>query len=91
MSPEQSNRFIKRVPLTIGLLLISGLGFTASLDFNALTSSWLLRHASGNSDHAPALALMCGGSLIYFVVGTIAVIAIWLIWIGIREWPLRPN
>ena len=91
MSSRLSTPPIKRIPLTIGLLLISGLAFTAALDFNAMTENWLLRNASGTSEHAPAMALMCGGVLIYLVIGIIAILAIWFIWIGIRDWPLNPN
>lgn len=71
--------------------MTSGLAFTASLDFNAMSYNWIVNHVSGNSEHRFEMGLMCGGILIYLVIGIIVILAIWLIWIGIRDWPLNPN
>ncbi|MBA3868012.1 MAG: hypothetical protein ABI970_15495 [Chloroflexota bacterium] len=80
-------RYIKRIPLTCGLMIIALLGFTASLDISDI----LFKNASGNSAQSIAAALMLTACATYFVIGIIVIFAIVLIWRGIADWPLNPN
>ena len=91
MGTQPKQGYIKRIPLTIGLMIISLLGFTASLDFNQITSDFLIKNISGNSDNGIGLAFAFGGCLIYLIIGLIAILAIALIWRGIADWPLNQD
>jgi len=72
-------------------MIISLLGFTASLDFNQITSDFLIKNISGNGDNGKAMAFAFGGCTIYLIIGLIAILAIALIWRGIADWPLNQN
>lgn len=91
MGTQPKQRYIKRIPLTGGLMIISLLGFTASLDFNNLVDDFLSKNISGNGSNGNALGFMFGGCVAYLVVGFIAILAIALIWRGIANWPLNQN
>ena len=88
---QPTQRYIKRIPLTIGLMMVSLLGFTASVDFNHIVDNIVSKNISGNSDNGIGLAFMLGACMIYLVVGIIIILAIALIWRGIAEWPLNQN
>lgn len=91
METQPKQHYIKRIPLTFGLLLVSLLGFIAALDFNNMADDYLFTHITGNGSHNNVLGFMFGGCLAYLIVGFVIVLAIALIWRGIAEWPLPPN
>jgi hypothetical protein len=91
MGTQPKQRYIKRIPLTCGLMLVSLLGFTASLDFNKIVDDYLFKNISGNSDNGKAMAFAFGGCTIYLIIGLVAILAIALIWRGIADWPLNQN
>jgi hypothetical protein len=91
MGTKPKQRYIKRIPLTIGLFLVSLIGFIASPEFRANIDEYLFNHISGNGSNGNALGLVFGGCLLFLILGLIIVLAIALIWRGIAEWPLPPN
>ena len=91
MGTQPKQRYIKKVPLTIGLVLVSLLGFVLSLSFQAIVDDYLFKHITGNGSNGNALGFIFAGSVIVTIIGLIAVLAIALIWRGIAEWPLPPN
>ncbi len=48
MGTQPKQHYIKRVPLTIGLLLVSLLGFILSPTFQAIVDDYLSTHITGN-------------------------------------------
>jgi len=91
MGIQPKERYIKRIPLTFGLLLVSLLGLVAALDFNDIVENYLFAHVTGNGSHNNVLGFMFGGCVAYLMVGLIIVLAIALTWRGVAEWPLPPN
>jgi hypothetical protein len=85
MGTQPKERYIKKVPLTFGLLLVSALGFTAALDFNRMVDDYLFTHVTGNGSHNNVLGFMFGGCIAYLMVGLVIVLSITLIWRGIAE------
>jgi hypothetical protein len=84
---QPRQRYIKRIPLTIGLMLVSLLGFIAALDIPNI----LVENTTGSSAQSTSGAIMLGLGVIYLIIGLIAILAIALIWRGIAEWPLDQN
>lgn len=91
MGTQPKQRYIKRTPLTFGLLLVSLLGFMLSPAFQAIVDDYLFNNIHGNGSHNNVLAFMFGGCVMLLTIGLIAILAITLIWRGIAEWPLDPN
>ena len=87
MEVQLKQRHIKRMPLTIGLMLVSLLGFVAALDIPNI----LVENTTGSSAQSTSGAIMLGLGVIYLIIGLIAILAITLIWRGIAEWPLYQN
>ena len=88
---QPKQRYIKRIRLTTGLLLVSLLGFIAALDFNQIVDDYLFNNVHGNGSNGNVLGFMFGGCMAYLTIGFIVILAIALIWRGIAEWPLNQN